>query len=223
MSNRRQWGILGALSVVYLAGLGLLAGIISERLRFDTVRTGILRQLDDATTRTRAHAMAREREIQRVPSPSAAPVATVVDRPRTWNMYLQVMDHAVAQRDLTTAERAWREARGEALRTRGWPPLIQVGDAAVRISALDGRRGVYVSRARDLYLAALTRARADRSIEGVVQVAQSFSALGDHHIVEQCLVIAEGLGASADSETIARLRELSYRALDVRATPRIEQ
>jgi hypothetical protein len=223
MTRRRQWGILGALTVIYLVGLGLLAGVVSERWRFHGVRIGILRQLDEATTRARAHAMAREQEVQRITPPSAGPAATIADRPRTWSMYVEVMDHALAQRDLSTAERAWREAHGTASRTRAWRPLIEVGDAAIRVGALDGRRRVYVSRARDLYLAALTRARADRSIDGVVHVAESFSALGDHHIVEQCLVIAEGLGASADSDTVARLRELGHRALDVRATPRIEQ
>jgi hypothetical protein len=223
MTRRQQWGILGSVTVVYLVGLGLLAGVISERWRFDTVRTGILRHLDEVTTRARAHAMAREQEIQRITPPSAAPVATVADRPRTWSMYVEVMDHALAQRDLSAAERAWREAYGAAVRTRAWRPLVEVGDAAVRIGAVDGTRGPYVSRARELYLAALTRARADRSIDGVVRVAEAFSALGDHSIVERCLVIAEGLGASADSETIARLRELGHRALDVRATPRVEQ
>lgn len=222
MTRRRQWGMLGALTVIYLVGLGLLAGIVSERWRFDAVRTTILRQFDDATTRARAHAMVREQEIQRMTPPSAAPLATVAERPRTWSMYIELMDHALTQRDLTAAERAWREAHGAALRTRAWRPLIEVGDAAVRIGAVDGARGPYVSRARELYLAALTRARADRSIDGVVRVAEAFSALGDHGIVERCLVIAEGLGASADREAIARLRELGYRALDVRATPRIE-
>jgi hypothetical protein len=129
---------------------------------------------------------------------------------------------ALSQRDLTAAERALREAHVAALRTRTWRPLIEVGDAAIRLSAADASRSAHVTRARELYLAALTRARADRSIDGVLQVAEAFQGIGDHRVVEQCLLVAERLGASADSEVVVRLRALTEEALDVRAAPRLE-
>jgi 5-carboxymethyl-2-hydroxymuconate isomerase len=130
-----------------------------------------------------------------------------------------MVDAALAQQDVSTAQRAWREAHAAALRTRAWRPLVEVGDAVIRIGRVDGYRPAYAAQAREAYMAALVRARAGRSVEGVLRVAESFAALGDHHLVDQCLAIAEGLGANADHEVIVRLR---HRGLDVRATPRFE-
>ena len=56
MTRRRQWAILGTLTAIYLVGLGVLAGIASERVRFDAVRTSLVRQFAEATQRARAHA-----------------------------------------------------------------------------------------------------------------------------------------------------------------------
>jgi hypothetical protein len=219
MTRRRQWAILGGLTGLYLVGLGVLGGIVSERFRFDELRTGVLHRLEEATQRARAHAMAWGKEVQRVPSPSATPPTEAGRRPPTWAAYLELVDASIAQRDVSTAVRAWREAHAAAVRTRAWQPLVEVGDAVIRISRLDGARGAYVAQARGTYMAALVRARADRSVDGVLRVAEAFAALGDHGVVEQCLLIAEGLGANADHEIFVRLR---HRALDVRATPRIE-
>jgi hypothetical protein len=219
MTHRRQWVILGVLTGVYLIGLGVLGGIVSERFRFDDVRTNVLRRLEEATHRAPAHAMASEKEVQRVPPPSATPATEPGRRPPVWAAYLEMVDAALAQHDVSTAVRAWREAHAAALRTRAWRPLVEVGDAVIRIGRLDSGRGAYVTHARETYMAALIRARADRSVDGVLRVAESFAALGDRRVVEQCLVIADRLGASTDNEVIARLR---HRALGVRATPHIE-
>ena len=211
MTRRRQWSILGALTATYLVGLGLLAGIVSERLRFDTVRTRIVRQLDDARLRAKASAMTLEMEVQRLPPP---PSATPPTEAPTWATHLEAVDAALAQRDVTAAERAWREAYTAALRTRASRPLADVGDAALRIGEIAGQRRGYVSRARELYMAALTRARADRSAQGVLRAAESFQALGDREVVEQCLIIAEGLGVTTDNEAMGRLRATTHRAYD---------
>lgn len=219
MTRRRQWLILGVLTGVYVIGLGVLGGIVSERFRFDDVRTNVLRRLEQATHRARAHAMAWEKEVQRVPPASATPATEPGHRPPVWAAYLEMVDAALAQHDVRTAVRAWREAHAAALRTRAWRPLAEVGDAVIRIGRADGYRPGYVAQARETYMAALVRARAGRSVEGVLRVAESFAALGDLHVVDQCLSIAEGLGANADHEVIVRLR---HRALDVRATPRFE-
>ena len=72
------------------------------------------------------------------------------------------------------------------------------------------------------HMAALSRARADRSVEGVRHVAEAFEALGDPAIVEQCLIIAEGLGASRYSDEDARLRALAGRVTVPGAANRIE-
>ncbi len=222
MSRRYQWSILGAFAGVYLIALGLLTGVVSERFRFDGMRASILQQFDEATQRARAHAMAWEREVQANTPPAATPRTETVDKTVAWGTYLAMADTALAQRDLTAADRAWREAHAAALRTRAWRPLVEVGDVAVRLSAVDSGRGPYVARARELYLAALTRARAERSVDGVLQVAEAFHGIGDHQVVEQCLLVAERLGASAEHEAIVRLRVLTQEALDVRPSPRIE-
>jgi hypothetical protein len=222
MTRRHLWGILGVLAGIYLIGLVVLAGMISERLGFNSVRTSIVRQLDDATRRSRAHAMAREQGTPRVTPPAATSATEVADRPITWTTYIEVMDTVLVRGEIGSAERAWREAHAAAVRTRAWRPLLEVGAAAVRISAVDGRRGTYIARARELYMAALLRARADRSVDGVLQVAEAFYILGDHRVVEQCLMIAENLGASTEGDAIGRLRALSYQPLDARAAPRVE-
>jgi hypothetical protein len=83
-------------------------------------------------------------------------------------------------------------------------------------------RGPYKVRARELYLAAVTRARADRSVEGVLRVAASFDALGDRAMAQQCVIIAEGLAGSRDGELGRRAQAVSNGVVDVRSTPSIE-
>jgi hypothetical protein len=222
MSRRYQWSILGAFAGVYLVALGLLTGVASERFRFDGVRTSILHQLDEAAQRARERAMAWERDIQRNTPPAATPRTEASDHAVSWAAYLEMADAALGQRDLASADRAWREAHASAVRTRAWRPLVEVGDAAIRLGAVDASHGPYVARARDLYLAALNRARAERSVDGVLQVAEAFHAIGDHRVVEQCLLVAERLGAGAENATIVRLRVLAREALDARPAPRIE-
>ncbi|HYE91271.1 MAG TPA: hypothetical protein VEA38_09640 [Terriglobales bacterium] len=221
MSRKRQWMILGVLGGVYLLGLGMLVGITNERFRFDATRNELVRQMDETTRRMRGHAMAREHDIE---PHRAAPAATPRTEPDavTWTTYLETMDAALRGNNIATAERAWREAHALALRTRAWRPLAEVGDAALRLGTPDRQRASHVSRARDVYVAALFRARADRSVDGVLHVAEAFGALGDYKVVEECLAIAESLGAAGDGETMSRLRALASRGRRLRATPRVE-
>jgi hypothetical protein len=221
MTRNRRWTVLGVLTGLYLVGLGMLGGMVSERLRFDAARTRIVSQLEEATRRAHTHAMARELELRPAAEPAASPATDTERRPSVWRGYLEMVDAALARRDVTTAIRAWREAHAAALRTRTWRPLVETGDALMRIAHVDGRQPGYVAQARQNYLAALTRARADRSADGVLRVAEAFSALGDHRVAEDCLVIAERLGASPDHEVIVHLRALP-RAVDARGTPRFE-
>jgi hypothetical protein len=85
-----------------------------------------------------------------------------------------------------------------------------------------GHQRSYTARAREVYMAALSRARADRSVEGVLHVAESFEALGDQAIVEQCLIIAERMGASRYADDNARLKALAGRMTVPGSSPRIE-
>ena len=221
MTRKRQWMILGGLGAMYFIGLGALVGITNERFQFAAVRSGILRDLEEAAQRLRRDAMAREYDVQRSAAAAASP-ATAPTAPVTWDRHLEAMDAALQVRNVAAADRAWREAYAAALRTRAWRPLVDIGDAALRIGAVDLHRQLYVSRARELYVGALVRARADRSVEGVLHVAESFQALGDHGIVDQCLIIAEGLGARRDHETVSRLRAVMPRVVELRAMPRLE-
>jgi hypothetical protein len=59
MENRRfTVGILG----VYLFSVGLLSGILFNRVRFDVSRAALLKQLDEHTHRLQQRLMAMERE-----------------------------------------------------------------------------------------------------------------------------------------------------------------
>jgi hypothetical protein len=59
MENRRfTVGILG----VYLFSVGLLSGILLNRVRFDVSRAALLKQLDEHTHRLQQRLMAMERE-----------------------------------------------------------------------------------------------------------------------------------------------------------------
>ena len=218
MTERRQWLIVGGLGAVYLVGLGVLAGIVSERFRFDGIRNQIVHQLEAAREHSRAKAMASEHEVRGDAPPAAAPHT----EPATWATRLQEVETALGHRDVSAAERAWRDAYGEALRTRSWRPLVEVGDAALRIGTVAGHRRPYVAKAREVYLAALLRARADRSRQGVLSVAEAFDALGDREAARQCLIMAESFGGRRDAEADARGRAVPSRFVDANAGPLIE-
>jgi hypothetical protein len=96
---------------------------------------------------------------------------------------LAAVDAAITRRDAGRAAYEWREAYGLALGARRWEPMIEVGDAAVRIDALasrpSGHPTGFRAEARQAYLRALFQARAQRSPEGIERAAQAFAALGD--------------------------------------------
>jgi hypothetical protein len=108
----------------------------------------------------------------------------------SWHAHLQRFDAALAV-DRARAARAWQDAWGAALATRQWAPLIAVGDAALRdresSAALHGPRAA----ARQAYMAALFRARATGSQEGMLRAAAAFAALGDVDAAEGARRMAE--------------------------------
>src|SRR5438034_1422377 len=110
MSQRNQWAVLGSLVALYLVGLGGLSGVISERIRFDGTRNRVVAELQEATQRVHAKAIAWERSID--PSAPASTVVVTVGTARAvnWVTHIETVDAALAQRDVDTAERAWREA-----------------------------------------------------------------------------------------------------------------
>ena len=217
MTRKRPWVVLGALTAVYLIAVGVLTGVVRERLRVDRLRDNIVRTLGEAMRRVRPLATLWERDLQ--PRIQAdGPVASNAARPATWASHLEVADIALSRGEMKSAERAWRDAHAAALRTREWRPLVAVGDTAIRIGNAAENPRAGSGRARKAYMDALTRARAHHSATGVLRVAVAFHRLGDEKLVEQCLVIAEGLGVR-DAEGVALLRALALRAHNLNAAP----
>ena len=173
--TRREKAALGSLVAFYLLGLGVLIGVVTERVRFDGVHAEILTRLVGAHT-VRAGGLEREGNATRLDVGAA-----------------QSIEQALSRGDVAGADRAWRAAYTEAMRSRDWLALADLGDAALRIGNAAGERGGSVPRARDAYLAALVRARADRSVDGITRMRLAFIRLGDHEVAQQCAIIAEAM------------------------------
>ena len=93
------------------------------------------------------------------------------------------MPRSLASRNLSRAVYEWRDAYGLALRARGWEPMADVGDAAVRVKTVmggaAGRSTGFRAEARRAYIHALLRAQREQSREGVNHIADGFTSLGD--------------------------------------------
>ena len=144
--------------------------------------------------------------MTRVPGQDAAPRESKEAR---WAAELKRMDDALGEKNVSAAEQAWHDAHVEALASLSWEPMVDVGDAALRIAWSAGSREAYEPKARRVYLSAFFRARREGSMEGVLRAAQAFAALGDMDVVRQCLRTAERLATRAsDHQALARIREL---------------
>lgn len=127
-----------------------------------------------------------------------------------WTSHLGAMDTAITASNASAAVLAWRHAYATALDQPGWRALVEVAGAALRIGAIPGFRKAAESRARESYWTALFRARRQGSLDGVLDAAEAFGALGDRVMVEQCIRIAERLALlSGDTEAADRVRVLS--------------
>jgi hypothetical protein len=133
-----------------------------------------------------------------------------------WRTHLDVTMKELERGHIDVAVRAWHDAHGAALASRGWESMIAVGDAFMAIGRASGTvRGARMN-ARNAYLIALVRARRDRSVDGALRSAEAFRQLDDHAVVEQCLHIAAKLAAGEEQEQ--RVREAQQHW----ATPRAE-
>jgi hypothetical protein len=139
--------------------------------------------------------------------------------PPLWRTYLDAVDAALAAHEGPVAVRAWREAWVAALATARGEPLIEVGDAAVRLGEATGERTARAD-ARVAYRAALLRARAERSVAGVLCAAQAFAALGDRGPTEVALRMARQLAADSRSPDLRQRVELEAAAIVVRDAER---
>ena len=138
------------------------------------------------------------------------PMVSTVDG--SWTQHLQRMDEALGEGNASGAVRAWRHAYAAALGSPGWVGLVEVAAASLRIGAIPGFARASEARARETYWTALFRARQQGSLNGVLDAAEAFGAIGDRSMVEQCIRIAESLAAlNADSSTSERVRDLAAR------------
>jgi hypothetical protein len=136
--------------------------------------------------------------------------ASRADYDSAWEDHLRVVDEALQEGRISVAVRAWHDAYGAALGSRGWEGMVAVGDALLGISKVSGTPDDARAKARAAYVTALNRARGARSVDGVLRTAEAFAALGDRSVVQQCLGVADALGAN-DAEASHRVREFKER------------
>ena len=129
---------------------------------------------------------------------------------RDWAGELVKAEAALDRRDVPAALDAWTRAYGAALRSRHWQGLVAVADAYQRIGNAGGFAQEATAKARETYLAALFRARADGSVEGVLRAASAFADLGDWDVVDRALAIAEAV-AARNPDAQARVRAFARR------------
>ena len=125
-----------------------------------------------------------------VPLGLARVVFVQPDSVPAWVQRIALVDEALGRADLSRAIYEWREAYGAAVRTGRSEGLIAVGDRAVRIAELGGGSGYFLTEARYVYVHAALRARAERSRDTILGIAQQFDKLGDTERAEQVRRIA---------------------------------
>ena len=133
-----------------------------------------------------------------------------------WLGAIERMDHAVAARDISVAERAMHEAYVTAVASRRWDSMIAVGDAYMRLGDATDHRGGGRAKARQAYLTAFFRARAERSIDGLLRSVEVFSDLGDRSVAVQCLKTAEALAVKATNPAVRERVAAFAERFDVR-------
>jgi len=109
-----------------------------------------------------------------------------------WEAPARAVNEALARGDRTLAEWAWRDAWGAALGARRWEGMAAVGNLALHMGE--------APRAREAFLVALFRARAQQSFTGVLKAEEAFEALGDRMVALQCLQVADDLPGIGDQE-----------------------
>ena len=114
-----------------------------------------------------------------------------------WAAHLDEVELGLATGDRARALRAWSNAWIAAQASQRWQPLLDVGHAAIRIGAATDSAAIGRANARRAYRAALIRAHAQHSVDGVLRAAESFAALGDRDVTEGALHTARKLAARA--------------------------
>jgi hypothetical protein len=142
--------------------------------------------------------------------PMIPPASAEADQ-TDWAARIMEMDQALKRGDAPAAHAAWREAYVAAHVGRGWPGMVAVGEAALRVGRATGTPDLYEPRARRAYLTALLRARRHGSLDGVLTAGDAFGRLGDQAVVQRALAVATDLAARSGDDT-ARRRVQSFRS-----------
>jgi hypothetical protein len=125
------------------------------------------------------------------PLRSVQSTASAAGSATPWTLQIAAVDAALRAGDLTAASAASTEAYHAALASRRWEGLVDAADAHLRVARAAGAPQAGVPHARQLYLAALFRARDAGSVEGVVRVAQAFDSLGDREAADHAIRTAQ--------------------------------
>jgi hypothetical protein len=190
------------MSTRYLVLAGGLVGLCVITLGILTRGEGLTIPRAERRTLTGARAAVHQ-ELER--QEGAVPVGGSRDD-GLWRSYVAIVEQEIAQGHIDVAVRVWQDAYGAALESQSWQSMIAVGDAFMAIGRASGSvRGARLN-AREAYLAALIRARRDRSVDGVLRSAEAFRRLGDGAVAEQCLHIAGQL-AAGDEPAQRRVQE----------------
>lgn len=195
MTERWHFVILGIALALSILGLGALE-IVAERPRPDLQQAERLNRSDEAQPRPAALA-SFEPEAREAP----------------WTPHLRRVEDALAREHVSAAQQAWRDAYGEAFRSRRWEGLLEVGDAYLRIGEVAKTQKTAEATARRIYLVALFRAHQQGLPEGVLRIAEAFARLGDREVVEQSLRVAELL-AVRDSRAQTDVRAFRERWIE---------
>lgn len=94
-----------------------------------------------------------------------------------------------------------------------WAELVELGHAFRRLGHVAGDPATFDAAALATFRAALTHARRQTSLDGVLRAAEGFGELGDRNGLKESVRIAELL-AAGDPEAEADLRTLTTRFAD---------
>ena len=186
---------LTVIGVLGLVSFGLGCGVAVDRVQAARERAAVLEPYREALQQRNRQLMAIELQTR----------GRHEAFQREWRQRLERVHEAVVLGDTRTAVAAWREAYAAAMRGGQWRDLIEVGEAALRVGDVPEFAETAPGAARKSYLTALYRAQAQRSVDGVLQAAEGFAALGDRAAVENCLVMAVRV-ADDDPEAQANIR-----------------
>lgn len=126
-----------------------------------------------------------------------------------WLASLRSVEEALANQDTAAARLALECARRAAYAGAEWRAMLEVGAISIRIGVLEGH-DVGRWQARQDYLEALLRAYRGQSLDGVLESAEAFAALGDRDVVAQATRMANEL-AGRDVEARERVQAFGER------------